>query len=508
MKSINSVGENTIVSAFESVKSRAAEFWKYLRTTDKESIVSDIIDTWLLWKTIVKVYVRAVKTLSKRGPRIILDFKKYPYLLYAVDLRSFFRAVRGRKGVYRKSILKTLETMAGVCVEYFVEALSNPDRVIYFQGSIAGISELCRAMGLIPYSDLFMPILSVLLNPHSMEKYIDFAESSGIPADSCSVIKSAQGIFFKGQEFKAAAIIGNNMCEGQVNASLLYRKMKDIPLFTLAAPNNFKSDRAEEWFGKEIMRLVEWLEENTPGRMDWDRLREIFEERNRAVEAEMELWEMMRLQPAPLASEAIWLSHLASANLMSGAKEATEMFRTLVECAKENMEKGVGANPNERYRAVIWNPPMAVYWHVYRYLELKWGVSVIHESLAYNEVGFVDSSSKESMLRDVGKLLMNAPMAIIARGPAAYYLDPLFSIIKNWGVNLVLVSDHVGCKSAAAMAGMLRERARQEGIPVVRVPIDIMDTRFASKDEVFNKLDQFMETVMKAEPLRKKVPAV
>ena len=56
-------------------------------------------------------------------------------------------------------------------------------------------------------------------------------------------------------------------------------------------------------FTKELKRMIKWLEENTPGRMDWDRLCEICEERNRMVEQELELWDLVRIRPAPLAGE-------------------------------------------------------------------------------------------------------------------------------------------------------------------------------------------------------------
>ncbi len=508
MKSIHSVGENTTASIFKSVRSMATELWKYLRTTDKESIVSDVKDTWLLWKTIVEVYAIAVRTVLKRGPGIVSDLKKYPWLLQLVDLRNLFRSARGRKGAYRKATLNVFKETATSALEYLIDVLKNPDRVVHIQASGTGISELCRAMGLIPYMDMSPPVIAVLANPRSMEKYMDFAESEGIPADVCSLPRCSQGLLFKGESPKAAVSIGNNNCEGQVNASLVYTKKFGLPTFMLDAPNNFKSERAEIFYGKEIMRLVEWLEENTPGKMDWDLLREIMEEKNRAIETEMELWEMTRIQPSPLAGEALWFSHLLSVALTGGMKRATEMFEMLVECAKENMKNGVGAVTEERFRAVIWHAPMATNWHAYRYLEVKWGVSVVQECMMYTEMGLFDTSSNESMLRGIGRLMLNAPMANFARGPSEYYLDPLFSIIKQWGINLVLVGDHIGCKSVAAMTGLLREKCRQQGIPVVFVPYDLMDKRSASWEDVANRLDQFMETIMKVEPLRETVPAV
>ena len=52
--------------------------------------------------------------------------------------------------------------------------------------------------------------------------------------------------------------------------------------------------------------------------MDWNRLREICEGRNRMMELELELWDMIRAKPAPLAGEAVWLSHMWSFYVFPG----------------------------------------------------------------------------------------------------------------------------------------------------------------------------------------------
>ncbi|MCK7509474.1 MAG: 2-hydroxyacyl-CoA dehydratase family protein [Desulfobacterales bacterium] len=64
--------------------------------------------------------------------------------------------------------------------------------------------------------------------------------------------------------------------------------------------------------------MIAFLEEHTPGRMDWNRLRQNCEGRNRVLELELELWDMIRVRPAPLAAEAVFLSHMWHVNLFPG----------------------------------------------------------------------------------------------------------------------------------------------------------------------------------------------
>jgi benzoyl-CoA reductase/2-hydroxyglutaryl-CoA dehydratase subunit BcrC/BadD/HgdB len=501
MKPNSLATRDTAKSIMGSVESKMSDLWAYMRETDAVIIKSDMRDIWLLWSTVAKVYSKAGAIVIKRGPGIVQDMRRLPWMLNMMDLRNLFRAARGRKGPYREAILTIMEKTAESAVDYVMKVLKQPDRVVYFQSAALCLSELLEAMDLVPFLDMAPPVLSVVLAPDGMEKYMDFAVQSGMAGDACSLTRSAQGLLLKGQYPKSGVIVGNNGCEGQVNTAILYEKTMKLPSFVTDVPNDFKSKRALEWYSKEVMRMVKWLEENTPGRMDWDRLKEICEERNKTVEAEMELWDMMRMKPTPLAGEVVWLSHLIGVAMMGGKKTGTEMMQKLAECAKENIRRGQSAIPSERHRSVVWHPTMAVHWHLYRYLEQKWGTVLLQDSMAFNDLGFIDTSSNESMIRDIAKHIMNTPMALIARGTSEYYLDHLFYIYDHWDLDMILVGDHIGCKSVAGMIGMLKDICRKRGIPVCLIPYDLMDPRFASWEDVTNTVDQFMETVMMEEPL-------
>jgi len=409
------------------------------------------------------------------------------------------------------------EATATNVVDYVVDVLDQPERVVYFQSAGLGLTEILKCMDLIPYVDMAIPVVNALLNPPSNTVNMDAAESEGVSSDICSLGRAAQGLLFKGHYPKASVVIGNNGCEGQVNSSLVYAKRLGLPLFIVDMPNQYNTERAEDFFAKELMRMIEWLTSNTPGEMDWDRLKEVLDGRNRQEEAKLELWEMMRLKPAPLAAEVIFLSQLIAPTFLGGLPEAVELYESLCECGQENIRKGVAANPNERYRAVVWHPFMLAHFHIYRYLELKWGVTVIQDSMSYSNTIFVDSysntifvdtSSVDSMMRGLARMMLNTPMVNLSRGTAENYFQTFEQIVDQYDINLVLVGDHIGCKSVAGMTGLLRERCRERGLPAAFIPYDLVDPRFASMGDVMTRFDQFMESVLNAEPLMQTVPDI
>ena len=59
----------------------------------------------------------------------------------------------------------------------------------------------------------------------------------------------------------------------------------------------------------------------------------------------------------------------------------------------------------ERYRTVLWNPPTLIFPDLFVWAEQAYGVSLIMDMLTYNRHPFIDTSSPESMLRDLAIII-------------------------------------------------------------------------------------------------------
>jgi benzoyl-CoA reductase/2-hydroxyglutaryl-CoA dehydratase subunit BcrC/BadD/HgdB len=149
--------------------------------------------------------------------------------------------------------------------------------------------------------------------------------------DSCSFVKAAVGMVAKDQMPKGSAIVSSNMpCDAGMASYSYIQKKYNVPIYRVDVPYNFHNERAEKLFIDDLKGMISFLEKNTPGRMDWAKLREICEGRNRMMTLELELWDMMRVSPAPLASEAIWLSHLWFFYLFPRPKVSIRRYERLV----------------------------------------------------------------------------------------------------------------------------------------------------------------------------------
>ncbi|MBR1758438.1 MAG: 2-hydroxyacyl-CoA dehydratase, partial [Lachnospiraceae bacterium] len=60
---------------------------------------------------------------------------------------------------------------------------------------------------------------------------------------------------------------------------------------------------------------------------------------------------------------------------------------------------------------------------------------------------------------------------------------------------------HVSCKNMATVQGLFEDQARERGIKLLWVEHDLMDPRTVSRRDMRERVNEFMRTVMRAEPV-------
>ncbi len=439
----------------------------------------------------------------RNGPiKTVRDIQRYPWmkvLLRANLLMDKFG--QNRDDHYYEATLLVVSYVIKGFVKILDDMFQRGDRLIIHEDMIP--PEIFRAMGLTPFMAELLGIALPMIEPHAAEAYIDRSENQGVPPDVCSLPKSTMGFVLAGELPPALALVTSNLpCDGGMSSYTLIERTLNLPTIRLDIPHHFYSERAQTYFVGEIRRLIAWLEERTPGKMDWDKLRRICEERNRLVEYELDLWDLISARPAPLAAEPVYLSHLWGANVMPGHPETTILFKRLGELARKNRQAGVSAVKNEKYRALLWNPPLLHAIELFNWAERAYGVSLIMDSMTYSRrEPYIDTSSEETMLYGLGQNIMEGPMARHTRGPAQNYLDDIFNMIKQFNIDMLWVAGHVGCKNTAALNGILREMCREHGLPLLIINYDLSDPRIVSSEGILEQVNHFMENIMKAKRL-------
>ena len=400
------------------------------------------------------------------------------------------------------------ERQLGITIYSITRGVINQLEGIFSHKELTIISEdmvppeIANAMGLKSWAAELMGMLVPILETHSGEKYIDIAENNGVPPDACSLPKVTIGMTLKDEMPEAKLIVSSNLpCDSGLSSYKILEKHLNLPTYRVNIPYEFHTERAEKYFVDELKGLISWLEEKTGRKMDWDKLKQICDERNKMARLEQEIWEMLRTRPAPLAAESVYLSHLWHFSINPGWEVATKTYEKLLSLAKKNYNKKIGAVKNEKYRVILWNPPFLHFLDIFNWVERVYGVSLVIDSMTYNSKSIINTESNDSMLKDLGSIIMQGPMARHTRGPAANYLDDIFHLYKHFDIDMVWVASHIGCKNTNALNGMLRELCREKKIPLLIIEYDLTDPRIVPREGIMKQVEEFMDTIMKAERL-------
>ncbi|MEW5734930.1 MAG: 2-hydroxyacyl-CoA dehydratase family protein [Thermodesulfobacteriota bacterium] len=450
-------------------------------------------------------YRQRIKTFTnisgmglRLGTRFMMEApRKYPWLKTLLTADTLFdMSTRARRGPYRQASAWALSEVIASITDMLEGVFGNPEKTVMHEDLVP--PEILTAMGLNPWMAELLGIMGPLIRSDFAEEYIDAAENEGTPPDVCSLPKATMGLVLKGQMPHPKAILTSNMpCDGGMSSYTLMEKRLNVPCFRLDVPYNFYDDRSAEYFAKELFRAVDWLEEHTPGRMDWDRLREVCTLRNRATEFQMEVWDLLREKPAPMAGEPLYLGHMIFQVAMPGREKSVRYFETLLAHAKKIRAAG-GALPDERYRIALWNPPTLIYPELFAWAEQRYNAVMLMDMISYNRHPYIDTKSPETMMRDLARIIMAGPMARHTRGPQENFFSDLFELCERFSMDMIWMAGHIGCKNTMALSGMFREKCRERGVPLLIINYDLSDTRVVSPAEVRKQAEAFMETVMKA----------
>lgn len=471
---------------------------KYLISVRNPQDIWIYMKYWTLgWISVIKMMF---EFLLKLGPvKSLRTIKQNPWMLAMNKGNVLTRHIaRGKTGRYHESVCLTMYSLMKGGSTMMRDVFFYPDRLIMIEDLLP--PDIFHAMDLKAYQIETIGIMLPLMDQDANLQYIDEAENGGMNPDACSLPKAAVGMVMKGHLPAGIAIVSSNMpCDAGAASYSYFQRAYNVPVYRVDVPYNFYNDRAEKLFMRDVTEMIAWLEKHTPGRMNWEKFREICGYRNRMLEMELELWEMLRVRPAPLAAEAVWLSHLFHYNVTPGSEDSARHFERLVALARENLKNNIPAVEDERYRALLWNPPFLHFPDIFNWAERAYGLTILIDSMSYHHHEPIDTATPESMLRGWSRVVMQGPMVRHTRGPAKNYLDDIFRAYKQFNLDMVWVANHVGCKSGQAMNGILREMCRIKGIPLLILDYDLSDPRIVSHDNMKRQVEHFMDNVMNAE---------
>ena len=337
--------------------------------------------------------------------------------------------------------------------------------------------------------------------------YIDAVESYGLPADCCPVPSSECGaLVIDALPHMGSCFLSSSMpCDGSTMASSYYsRRFPDVPVFHLCFPTRYMDEETVQMGAEDIKACIKFIEEKTGAKWNWDAYFTQMKRFNEQTKYELNKWEVNKSAYPQLLGPAYELFRKWNYEMDGGADpRAMKTFKKVDKMLMKAYENRETAWPAEKmkYRALVWSCPAHYYANFSNWLANCWGVDVLVEMESLNFTKPLETEDKEEAMRDLARLYERMVMRRHTKGGYQNVVDECWKQCEDWNAQIVIMYQNVACKNMATVQGILDEQGRARGLDLIWVEHDLMDPRTVSRRTMRDKVNEYMRTVMKAEPV-------
>lgn len=354
--------------------------------------------------------------------------------------------------------------------------------------------------------------VSVLLNQHAAEHYIDVAQEYGLAGDVCPMPEAEAGVSIDDDApvLGACAVQCNTTCDGSLLGNGVISKRLEledgIPVFQLAAPLRHREDDVQDYAAQEIKNAIAFIEEHTGEKWDWNAYFECAKRVNYATKCRLEWLEMNKTDyPQVFGSNLALYTETNYMAICGKVKAFEDVDRKITKLAERAYRKKKMAANEYRHRAIIWGVQSHFYMDFLVWLLNCWGIVPLTDMLSMvstKELVTEDTpENREQAYYDMAWLTENMIMRNRTHGGYKVLLDELWEYCREFNADMVILWEHMSCKALDGMHGMFEECAREYGIHLVWVSHDLFDPRVISRQGVRDQVNNYMRTVMQEEPV-------
>ena len=357
----------------------------------------------------------------------------------------------------------------------------------------------------IPYQ-LFAVFLVSEIDQLTCVPYIDAVESFGLPADCCPVPSSECGaLVLDALPHMGKCFISSSMpCDGSTMASsYMARRFPDLPVFHLCFPVRYEDEETVQCAAEDIKACIKFIEEQTGAKWSWDAYFSAMKRFNTETSYELEKWAVNQTAYPQIIGPGYELFRKWNYEMDGGIDpRVINTFKKVNKIMLKAYERKEEAWPGKmKYRAIVWSCPAHYYANFSNWLANCWGVNVLVEMESLNFTKPLETEDKEEALRDLGRLYERMVMRRHTNGGYQHVVDELWKQCEIWDVDIIIMYQNVACKNMATVQGILDDQAREQNRKMIWIEHDLMDPRTVSRRQMRDKVNEFMRTVMHAEPV-------
>ena len=336
--------------------------------------------------------------------------------------------------------------------------------------------------------------------------YIDAVESFGLPADCCPVPSSECGaLVIDALPDMGSGFISSSMpCDGSTMASSYFsRRFPNTPVFHLCFPVRYDDETVLQSAAEDIKACIKFIEDQTGAKWNWDAYFAAMKRFNLETSYELQKWEINKTPYPQLLGPVYELFRKWNYEMDGGIDPRVigtceKVNKILLEAYEKREEPWPG---KMKYRAIVWSCPAHYYANFSNWAANCWGINVLVEMESLNFTKPLETEDKEEALRDLARLYERMVMRRHTNGGYHNVVTELWRQCEDWNAKLIIMYQNVACKNMATVQGLLDDQGRERGYDLIWIEHDLMDPRTVSRRTMRDKVNEYMRTVMNAEPI-------
>lgn len=291
-----------------------------------------------------------------------------------------------------------------------------------------------------------------------------------LPANLCPLIKSSYG-FAKTQKcpyfYFSDLIVGETTCDGKKKMYEMLGKIKDV--YCMELPNR-QSEMGRNLWKAEVIALKEKLEEKFNVEITEEKVREQVSIMNRNRLALREFYELMKLDPPPIAGLNLY-SVLYGSSFKFDREKAIEEVKALTERIKKEYEEGKCDIPKRPRIMVTGCPIGGNAMKVVRAIESNGGNVVCYENCggAKSVDELVDENS-DDIYQAIADRYLNIGCSVMT--PDNNRLKLMERLLEEYKIDAVVEVVLHACHTYNIESHSIKSFVTEKGLPYMAIETD------------------------------------
>ncbi len=332
----------------------------------------------------------------------------------------------------------------------------------------------------------FVEFVGALLAASGMvERFLTDAEQRGFSTDACAYHRAVIGAMHGGLMPEPDFLVATTApCTGGVAAVEHLARHFGKELFVLHVPNR-KTPETVAFLVEQLRLLADFASAHTGQKLDPERLRQSMILSNQVRELLVEIYDLARAVPSPARIRDL-VSFGIVLPLLSGDPVAVEVATAFRDEFRAKVEAGTAGVPGERIR-LLWIQNRIQFRNpLEKLLEQEHRAAIVVDELNDVTWGPIDPD-------DPFPGLAERTMSISLVGPVERRIERLLRMARAYQVDGVINPCHWGCRQGAGPRGLISEALQKQGIPVLNLEVDCVDSRNFSEGQLRTRIDAFLE---------------